>query len=82
MSNVDFRQFGKGYKKGGGFDMRTKQGREMQANYDGCVSAIFSLPFRLLGGIISLAFNLFKWIMLIVLWPITLPVWLIRRNRK
>ena len=77
MYKADFRQFGKGYKKGGGFDMRTKKGRQMEEYHQGCVSAFLFLPTLF----IKCIFQLFKYMLMIAFWPITLIVWLARRNR-
>lgn len=51
--------------------MRTKAGREMDACSQGCINAILTLPFKLL-----------KLFFIIALWPIILPIWLIRRKRR
>ncbi len=54
--------------------MRTKAGRKMKAQSEEGCRMLLTLPFRLL-------FFIVKWTIIIVFWPISLIVWLIRRNR-
>lgn len=63
-----------GFKKNGDWDLRTKAGREMKAQSEEGCRMLLTLPFRLL-------FFIVKWTIIIVFWPISLIVWLIRRNR-
>ena len=50
---------GTGFKKGGGYDLRTKKGREMQKNEQNAhlFIKLISLPFKLVFGIFRLIFR-------------------------
>lgn len=48
-----------GFKKGGGYDLRTKKGRQMQKGEQNAqfFITLFSLPFKLVFGIFRLIFR-------------------------